>query len=59
MFLLLLFSLCFCIFHDLIKDIISTLTHLLRRFAIQGVPKATTKGTNRKAVHITPTFPAC
>lgn len=57
MFLLLLFSLCFCIFHDLIKDFISTLTHIVRRFAIQGVPKATTKGTNRKAVHITPPSP--
>lgn len=41
MFLLLLFSLCFCIFHDLIKDIISTLTHIhTQGFAIQGVPKS-------------------
>lgn len=41
MFLLLLFSLCFSIFHDLIKDIISTLTHIhTQGFAIQGVPKS-------------------
>lgn len=44
MFVLLLCFLCFCIFHDLIKDIIRTLTHTqahtLRRCAIQGVPKS-------------------